>query len=212
MYTLYYYPRNANLAPHYLLRYMDLDYQLELVDRKSNAQKSAAYMKLNPSGRIPTLVDDDLVLFESPAICIYLCEQHPEHGLIPPIGDKQRPLFFQWLAYLNNTLQTELLLFHYPQRHTTDSQGADSIVAAQHTRLADILAVIDDQLGMNAYLIGDKITACDFFLFMLVGWAMPMNKSPLAFSHLADYLQRIAQIPSVREVAEIEGVDLSAFD
>lgn len=53
-----------------------------LVDRETEAQKSEQYLALNPMGRIPTLVDADLVLFESPAICLYLAEQHPEAKLI----------------------------------------------------------------------------------------------------------------------------------
>ncbi|MGI3027300.1 glutathione S-transferase N-terminal domain-containing protein, partial [Vibrio cholerae] len=81
MYQLYYYPNNASLAPHFLLHYMQLPYELVLVDKRTQSQKSPEYLKLNPAGRIPTLVDKGLAIFESPAICIHLCEQHPEHGL-----------------------------------------------------------------------------------------------------------------------------------
>ena len=72
MLQLHYYPGNASLAPHLLLVETQADYELKLVDRNANAQKSEEYLKLNPAGRIPTLVHDGLVLFESPAICIYI--------------------------------------------------------------------------------------------------------------------------------------------
>ena len=75
MYTLFYFPRNASFAPHMLLAHLGVPYQLELVDRISAAQKSDAYLALNPTGRIPTLVDDQTVLFESAAICLYLSEK-----------------------------------------------------------------------------------------------------------------------------------------
>jgi glutathione S-transferase len=93
MYQLYYYPNNASLAPHFLLHHMGLSYELVLVDKKSNAQKSPDYLRLNPAGRIPTLIADGQPIFESAAICIHLCEQHPEHGLIPPLGSLERPQF-----------------------------------------------------------------------------------------------------------------------
>ena len=83
MYQLYYYPGNASLAPHFVLEEMGVDFELVLVDRKSKAQKSSAYMALNPTGRIPTLVDGNLVIFESPAICLHLCEKNTESKLIP---------------------------------------------------------------------------------------------------------------------------------
>lgn len=65
MYQLYYYPANANAAPPMLLQEFGVDYELVLVDRTANAQKSKEYLKLNPSGRIPALIDQDMVLFEA---------------------------------------------------------------------------------------------------------------------------------------------------
>ena len=98
MLNLYYYPDNASFAPHLLMAETHADYTLRLVDRNSNAQKSEEYLKLNPAGRIPTLVDGDLVLFESPAICIYICEFDAGLTFIPLLGHPNRPLFIQLLA------------------------------------------------------------------------------------------------------------------
>lgn len=212
MYQLYYYPRNASLAPHFLLCHMGLNYELVLVDKKSNSQKSADYLKLNPAGRIPTLVDQGQPIFESPAICIHLCEQHPEHELMPPLGSSARPLFFQWLAYLNNTLQAELMVRYYPQRHTNDESTTPNVVAAQDDRIADALAVINEQLADKPYLLGEQLSACDYFLFMLAGWCLPVKKSPLDFPHLAGYLKRMSALPVIRAVSEVEDVDLSPFE
>ena len=70
MYTLYYYPANANAAPHMLLQEIGAEYQLALVDRKVDGQKSKEYRKINPNARIPAFQDDKLVLFESAAIIL----------------------------------------------------------------------------------------------------------------------------------------------
>lgn len=211
MYQLYYYPNNASLAPHFLLHHMALDYQLLLVDRKANFHKSAEYKKLNPSGRIPTLIYAGQALFESPAICIHLCEQHPQHQLMPAVGDSLRPQFFQWLAYLNNTLQAELMVRYYPHRHTNDPATIANVVAAQDQRIAEALAVIDQQLEGNKYLLGDQLSACDYFLFMLALWSTPIERSPQSFSHLSAYLQRLTQLPSIAAVCEIEQIDITPF-
>ena len=96
MFTLYYYPNNASLAPHFLLHHLKADYQLVLVDRKINAQHSDEYRQLNPAGRIPTLVVQQQAIFESAAICIHLCELHPHSTLMPELGNAKRPLFFQY--------------------------------------------------------------------------------------------------------------------
>ena len=69
MYQLYYYPSNASLAPHIVLEEIGAPYELVLVDRDAQAHKQPDYLKLNPSGLIPVLIDGDLVLTETAAIC-----------------------------------------------------------------------------------------------------------------------------------------------
>ncbi len=63
MYKLYYYPGNANLAPHMVLQEIGAKYELVLLDRDKQQHKSPEYLKLNPHGRVPTLVDGDLVIY-----------------------------------------------------------------------------------------------------------------------------------------------------
>jgi glutathione S-transferase len=83
MLTLYYFPGNASLTPHILLNEIGTSFELALVDRSSDAQRSAAYLRLNPNGRIPTLVDDDLVIYETAAIVLHLVDRFPEANLAP---------------------------------------------------------------------------------------------------------------------------------
>ena len=211
MYQLYYYPNNASLAAHFLLHHMALDYELLLVDRDAEFHKSAEYLKLNPAGRIPTLIDSGNAIFESAAICIHLCEHHPEHRLIPALGRIERAQFFQWLVYLNNTLQAELMVLYYPQRHTNDAGTINNVIAAQQERVSDALSVLNDQLQDKAFLLGDEICACDFFLFMLAEWCLRVPKSPLHFEHLANYLKRLSVHPTIEAVCNIEKIDLSPF-
>ncbi len=211
MLQLHYFPDNASLAPHFLLVETDADYVLRLVDRSSNAQKSAEYLKLNPAGRIPTLVHDELVLFESPAICIYICELDAASRFMPPPGDPNRPLFFQWLAYLNNTLQAEFMLWQYPERHTTDTKDAERIKAAQDTRLVGILALLDEQLGKNRFLLGDSVSACDHFLFMLALWCGRISRPPTSFANLRRFMREMAQRPAIQRVCDIENIELDQY-
>jgi glutathione S-transferase len=92
MYQLHYFPSNANAAPHTVLEELSQKYELVLVDRTKNAQKSKEYLKINPNGRIPTLVDGDLVMSEAAAIVLHLVDQHPEAGLAPKVGTPERDL------------------------------------------------------------------------------------------------------------------------
>jgi glutathione S-transferase len=211
MFELHYFPDNASLAPHFLLAEMDADYELRLVDRNSNAQKSKEYLKLNPAGRIPTLVHNDLVVFESAAICIHICELDLASRFIPPLGHANRPLFFQWLAYLNNTLQSEFMLWRYPENHTTDAKSIEGIKAAQDSRLVGILALLDNELGKKRFLLGDNVSGCDHFLFMLALWSEKISRPPTLFSHLLRFMRDMAQRAAVQRVCKIENIELAHY-
>ncbi|HTZ78020.1 MAG TPA: glutathione S-transferase N-terminal domain-containing protein, partial [Stellaceae bacterium] len=77
MYQLYYFPGNANLVPHMVLEEIGAPHELRLVDRSKGGLTSPDYLKLNPHARLPTLVDGDLVLYETAAICLHLVDRHP---------------------------------------------------------------------------------------------------------------------------------------
>ena len=114
MYALYYYPGNASLLPHMMLREIGAPFELRLVDRTQDAQHSEAYLRLNPNGRIPVLVQDDLILFETAAIALHLVDQHPAAGLAPPPGTPERAALFKWMVHLTNTPQAEYRAWFYP--------------------------------------------------------------------------------------------------
>lgn len=211
MYKLFYYPRNASWVPHMLLEEVKADYELILVDRKSEEQKSSEYLKLNPTGRIPTLVDGDQIILESAAISLHICEQHSESNLIPTVGDVDRTEFFQWLFYLTSTVQSELMLFFYPDKHTLDTASSEPIAKAQEQRVTEMFALIDKSLQGKEYLVGDNATVCDFFLFMLSHWASGFKTPPLSFDHLGRYLKALAQRPAVQHVCEVEDTSLAAY-
>lgn len=211
MLKLYYYPNNANLAPHFLLHHIGAQYELMLVDRKKNVHKSKEYLTLNPAGRIPTLVDGVEVFFESTAICIYLNELYPVFSLIPPIGSKKRLHFFQWMSFLTNTMQAELMVRHYPLKHTVSPDNVEDIINAQDERIAETLAIVDGQLKDKEYLLGENLTACDYFLFMHFLWCLPIKTTLWLFDNLTKYLKNMAEQPTIKKVCEIEGISLTSF-
>ncbi len=168
-------------------------------------------MCLNRRGKIPTLIDGERTVCESAAICIHIAETFPEYRLIPKIGEATRPLFFQWLTFLTNTLQAQLMVRFYPHRNTTDESTIASIVDAQDQQVSETLLIIDKQLANNHYLLGAQLTACDYFLFMLAGWCIPLETEPSKYPHLAEYLIRLCANDSIKAVYEKEELDTTQF-
>src|ERR1700757_1937027 len=191
-----------------VLEELGLSYDLVLVDRAKNAQKSNDYLKINPNGRIPTLVDGDLVLFEAVAIVLHLVDQHPEAGLAPKVGTPERAKFYQWMTFLTNSLQEELMIWQYPDRLTGDDAAAtEAVKRGAETRAGAYLDVIERHLKEHGPLfLGETLSAADFYLVMLARWARPMASPPRSRTNIARLLDMVTALPSVRRAYEREGV------
>lgn len=212
MYKLYYYPGNANLAPHMLLEELGIDYELVLVDRDNNAHKSPEYLKLNPAGRIPVLIDGDLVLYETAAICLHLVDRHPQAKLAPAVGSIERAHFYKWLVYLTNTLQAELLTYFYPDRLTDDAVAAAQVKAHAESRVGAMLDLIESTLAAGGpYLLGEHYSAVDPYLLMLARWTRLMQHPARQRPHLARYLDLMVSRPAVQRTFAGEGLTAPLF-
>jgi glutathione S-transferase len=208
MYQLHYFPANANAAPHMVLEEIGVKHELVLVDRTREAQKSQSYLNLNPNGRIPILVDDELVISESAAIVLHLVDRHPEAELAPVIGTPDRAKFYQWLTFLTNSLQEELMIWQYPERLAGTDRAALYIVADGAARRASgYLDVIERHLqGNGPFFLGDKLSAADFYLVMLCRWARPLPSPPRSRPAIARLLDKMTGLASVRRAYEREGI------
>jgi glutathione S-transferase len=206
MYALYYFPGNASLLPHMMLRELGAEFELRLVDRSRNAQTSAEYLKLNPNGRIPVLIDGDLVLFETAAIVLHLADKHPEAGLAPPLGSNERAHFYKWMAHLTNTPQAEFRAYFYPHEHVSDEAAAPSVKQAAEARLNGMFDRIAQQLGDGPWLLGDRFSAADLFLFMLIRWGRGMSRPPRALANLDALAKRVLARPAVQAAIAAEGL------
>lgn len=198
------------MAPHFVLESLNLEFEAILLDRRSNAHKSAEYLALNPSGKIPTLVNKTLVITESAAICLYLAEQHPQSNLVPPVSAPERALCYQWLMFLTNTLQAEIMIAEYPSRYV-EPEKESHLIANQGKRIEALLIQIDKQLANNKYLIGEQLSICDYYLFMLAIWADEQKSPPLSFQHFSRYLKEMAQQEAVIKVCHKEGFSLADY-
>lgn len=209
MLKLYYYPGNANLAPHMLLEELGAPHELVLVDRKVNAQKSAEYLTLNPVGRIPVLVDGELVLFESAAICLHLCDTHPDARLAPELGSGERAQFYKWLMYLTNTVQTEMLFYFYPERLASEEAAIAQVKQHAHERIAAMFDLLEQAFVEQGgpWFLGTQFTAVDCYLLMLSRWTRMMARPARDRAHLGPYLRRLLDRPAIARAFAAEGLN-----
>lgn len=220
MLQLHYFPSNASFTPHVLLEEMGLPFELKLVDRTQNAHKFAGYLKLNPNGLIPVLVDGDLVLYETAAICLHLTDTHSEKNLAPAVGTRERALFYKWLMWMSNTLQPALIMYFYSDRYTssTDPEVVAQITAKTQERVGGMLRQLDDHLAANGgpWMMGGAFTVLDIYAFMLGRWTRGFKgdalstqpaRSATAWPHMGPFMERVRAQASVQRAAVTEGLN-----
>jgi glutathione S-transferase len=203
MYSLYFSPGSASMAPHAVLEEIGAPYTLKQVDISRDKPRDPEYLKLNPHGRVPTLVvDGKQSIYEAAAICMYLADRHPNADLAPAISDPRRGLYYQWLAYLTNTLQAEYLLYYYPERNTTNAAHAPEVKAKALEQLVAIWDHIDRALAKRSYLLGDKLSACDLYLHMLYSWREPPMQLESGGRNVQRCTDLVAARPAVKRMLQ----------
>jgi glutathione S-transferase len=208
MIQLHYFPGNASMTPHLLLEEIGVPFELKLVDRANNAHKSPEYLKLNPNGLIPVLVDGDIVLYETAAIVLHLCDQYPAAQLAPAVGSTERAHFYKWLVWLAASLQSQMPMYFYTDRYVApgNAAGAAEVEARIEDKIAALVDQIDAHLAAHggSWMLGERFSALDPYAFMLCRWTRGMRRPARTLPHVAPFLQRVLDRPATQRVLATE--------
>jgi glutathione S-transferase len=210
MLQLHYFPGNASMTAHLLLEELGVPFELKLVDRANNAHKSPEYLKMNPNGLIPVLVDGDLVLYESAAIVLHLADTHRAAGLAPDIGTAERAQLYKWLVWCAGALVPQFQIYFYTERYLAPGTagGVAELKAAIEKKIEGLIDQIDAQLASHGgpWLLGDRFSAVDPHAFLLCRWTRGMQRPARTLTHIAPYLQRVLARPTTQKVLATEGL------
>lgn len=206
MYTLYYSPGTASMAVHLALLEIGAPYQLVEVDFDAGAQRSPDYLKLNPQGKVPTLIIDGQPRTESAALLMMLAERHPEAALAPAPGSAERDAWLQWMVYLSNTLASAYRFWFYPK-----DLGAQEHSPTQREALRQKIEAVWDYLQTHLaahgpYLLGKNLSTADLLLTMLMRWSRNMPRPATEWPALKTLADQVRARPSWKKLYELEGL------
>jgi len=206
MYKLYYSPGTASLAVHWMLIELKVPFELVLTDIEKGAQKTPAYLKLNPAGRVPTLLVDGAPHSECAALLMLLAERHHTANFAPPIGSPKRADYLQWMFFCANTLQPAFRDWFYADE-VAGPENAGAAKLQARAKVEGAFDRLDALLGDGRqFMLGSKLSALDFLATMLTRWSRNMPKPATEWPHLAAYISHMRTMPSLVEVHKREGL------
>jgi glutathione S-transferase len=206
--TLHYFPGNASFTPHVLLRELGLPFALQKVDRANQGHKSPEYLKLNPNGLIPVLVDGTQVLYETAAIVLHLVDKVPAAQLAPAVGSAERGEFYKWLIWLCATLQAQMPIYFYSDRCVApgNAAGTAEVKAQAERRIEGLVDQIEAHLARTGgpWMMGASYSALDPYALMLCRWTRGMQRPARTLPHIGAFLARMLERPAVQATIAAE--------
>lgn len=198
---LYFSPGACSMAPHIALRESGQTFEIARVDiRAKKTESGEDYLKINPKGYVPALaLDNGEILTESAIILQYIADQKPESGLAPRFGTMQRYRLMEWLNFCAAEIHKTLGALYNPK--VTPEWRENQI--ALFGKRADY---VSEQLDNKPYVMGDKFTVADAYLFTLLNWTGFLKVDTGPWPRLNEYKARVAARPAVKETLRAEGL------
>jgi len=205
MYKLYYTPGACSMSIHVALNECGQEVTLEKIDMMAGQNRSPEYLKINPRGQVPVLMDGDMPIREGAAILIHLLDKH-NSPLLPKSG-KERTLALEWLMFANATLHPAYARVFFLKRNgTTEGVLMDAAVAS----INSLWSEVEQRLSSSTYICGAQMTIADILLTVIANWSSNVPQPITLGTNTKRLLKEISARPSYQKALAAEEVTYKA--
>lgn len=201
---LYTKPGACSLADHIALQWSGLPFEVQVVDAAT--MKSPEYLKLNPAGAVPVLVDGDWVLTQNAAILHYIAEKAPEAALDGGSDLRQRAEVNRWLSLANADIHPAFHPIFGSTRYLEDAAIIARTQEHARQRLRGLYERVDAQLAGNAWIAGGQRSIADAYIYVTARWARANGVNLDGLDALQRFEQKMAQDAGVQAALRTEGL------
>lgn len=185
------------------LKEVDADFEYVSVNLLKGEHKRPEYLRINPAGKVPVLIDGDRVIPESAAIVLYLAEKYPEKALLPDSRD-ERAQVYRWTMFAVTELEQPLwritrhMILYPPEKRSP----ADIALARED--FVTMAAILDAHLEAREFIVGNRLSVADCVTVYLMDWANELQLLD-GFPRLAAYMERLYARPEApQRIAEAQ--------
>jgi glutathione S-transferase len=190
---LYEFPPTRSIRVRWTLQEMQLDFDSILVNLPAREHHASEFLKINPAGKVPVLVDGELVLIESVAIVLYLADKFPDKGFTPT-SLEDRGLMAQWLLFAATELEQPLWRIARHTRLYPEARRLAAEIPLARDDFRDMAKVMNAHLEDRRFVVGDTVCVADFVLAYTLDWANELDLLE-TFPRLREYLEAMYARP-----------------
>jgi glutathione S-transferase len=199
MLTLYYAPHTCSLASHIALEDAGATYQIRRIDFGKTEQQSAAYLEVNPKGRVPAMATPRGILTETPAMLAFVAQSFPAAGLAP-LND---PFAFAELQSFNSYLCSTLHVAHAHRmrghRWADDPASFADMQRKVPKSVGACYDMIESSMLRGPWVMGSAYTIADPYLFTLAQWLEEDGVDPARIPRVMEHRERMSARPNVKK-------------
>jgi glutathione S-transferase len=168
--NLYEFGPTRSIRVRWTLQELGVPFEAVRVNLQAGEHRRPEFLALNPAGKLPVLVDGDVVLAESVAIVLYLAEKHPERGLLPP-DLAGRAQAYRWLLFAATELEQPLWRIARHASLYPEEQRLPAEVPIARRDFEDMAAVAEGHLRGRSFVAGERVSVADLVLAYTLDWA-----------------------------------------
>ncbi len=204
MFTFYYAPNTCALASHIALEKAGADYEAVRVDFSQEEQRSPEYLRINPKARVPALVTERGILTETPAILMFICQSFPDAGLAPLEDAFALAQVNAFNSYLCSTVHVAHAHRVRGYRWVDDPLAIEAMRKKVPQSVGDCFELIETAFFQGPWVMGERYTVSDIYLFTLAQWLEADGVDPERFPKVSNHRRRMLEDPVVDAVVASE--------
>ena len=196
MITLFHSPQTRSSGALALLEELGAPYKIHVLNMKAGEHRQSEYLAINPMGKVPAILDGDVLVTEQVAIGIYLGDRFPQAGITPAIGDALRGPYLRWYVFYSSCLEPALV-------DKAMKREAGPVAMSPYGSFDTVVGAVATQLNKGPWLLGEKFTCADVLWGTALTWMTGFGVIE-AVPAIKAYIDRWNARPSVKAVAQID--------
>ncbi|NMK45053.1 glutathione binding-like protein [Achromobacter sp. Bel] len=201
---LYYMPGACSLASHIVLEWVGKPYETHKLSR--DELKGPDFLKVNPLGAVPALVDGDWAVTQNASILEYIAEQAPESKLLGDGSARSRAEVRRWLGFINSDIHKTFSMIFGASRFLGDEDAQKELAGSASKLLTKLFSQLNAQLAGKPYLTGDAPSIADAYLYVVLRWAHAKEVDLSGQDNLAAFFTRMEADKGVQAALKAEGL------